>query len=321
MHAASPSSVGFAGLGIMGRPMAANLLASGVDLVVWNRSPGPAADLADLGAAVARDVDDLFARCRVVILMLATEEAIDAVLGRDGSADGSADSPAPSRFAARVAGRIVVQMGTVTPGYSRRLADDIAAAGGSYVEAPVSGSRGPATEGTLVAMLAGPPAAVAEIEPLVDAVSAQRFACGDVPAALTMKLAVNTFLITMVTGLAEAFHFAETTGADPRVLRDVLDAGPMASVVSRGKAAKLVDGDLSPQAAIADVLKNATLIEDAARAAGAAHPLMAVCRRLFAETADAGRGGEDMAAVVTALEARAAGGAGTARAAAAAAAR
>lgn len=316
MHAASPSYVGFAGLGIMGRPMAANLLASGVDLVVWNRSPGPAADLADLGAAVARDVDDLFARCRVVILMLATEEAIDAVLGRDGSADPAA----PSRFAARVADRIVVQMGTVTPGYSRRLADDIAAAGGSYVEAPVSGSRGPATEGTLVAMLAGPPAAVSEIEPLVDAVSAQRFTCGDVPAALTMKLAVNTFLITMVTGLAEAFHFAETTGADPRVLRDVLDAGPMASVVSRGKAAKLVDGDLSPQAAIADVLKNATLIEDAARAAGAAHPLMAVCRRLFAETADAGRGGEDMAAVVTALEARAAGGGGTARAAGAAAA-
>lgn len=298
MHAPTSSPVGFAGLGIMGRPMAANLLASGVDLVVWNRSPGPAADLAASGAAIAADVDDLFARCRVVLLMLATEEAIDAVLGRGGPGDAS-------RFAARVAGRTVVQMGTVTPGYSRRLADDIAAAGGAYVEAPVSGSRGPATDGTLVAMLAGPPDAVARIEPLVDAMCAQRFACGAVPAALTMKLAVNTFLITMVTGLAEAFHFARTTGADPAVLRDVLDAGPMASVVSRGKAAKLVDGDLTPQAAIADVLKNAVLIDDAAEAAGAAHPLMAVCRQLFAETAAAGRGGDDMAAVVTALEARA----------------
>ena len=295
MHAATSSPVGFAGLGIMGRPMAGNLLAAGFDVVAWNRSPGPAAELAERGAAIARDVDDLFSRCRTVILMLATEGAIDAVLDRTGPA-----------FAERVAGRIVMQMGTVTPGYSRGLAADIAAAGGAYVEAPVSGSRVPAMEGTLVAMLAGPEDAVAEVAPIVDAMCAQRFACGAVPAALTMKLAVNTFLITMVTGLAEAFHFAEVTGADPRVLREVLDAGPMASAVSRGKAAKLVDGDLSPQAAIGDVLKNAALIEDAARDAGSAHPLIAVCRELFAETAASGRAGDDMAAVITALSARAA---------------
>jgi 3-hydroxyisobutyrate dehydrogenase len=295
MHA-SPSPVGFAGLGIMGRPMAANLLAAGIDLVVWNRSDGPATELASHGAAVARDLDDLFARCRVVILMLATETAIDAVLGRGGRA-----------FRERVADHVVVQMGTVTPAYSRTLADEVAAAGGNYVEAPVSGSRGPAIEGTLVAMLAGPDDALAEIAPLVDAMCAQRFACGPVPAALTMKLAVNTFLITMVTGLAEAFHFADVVGADARVLRDVLDAGPMASAVSRVKAAKFVDGDFSPQAAIGDVLKNATLIEDTAREAGAAHPLIAACRALFAETAASGRADEDMAAVVAALAVRATG--------------
>ena len=295
MDAATSSPVGFAGLGIMGRPMAGNLLAAGFDVVAWNRSPGPAAELAERGAAIARDVDDLFSRCRTVILMLATEGAIDAVLDRTAPA-----------FAERVAGRIVMQMGTVTPGYSRGLAADVAAAGGAYVEAPVSGSRVPAMEGTLVAMLAGPEDAVAEVAPIVDAMCAQRFVCGAAPAALTMKLAVNTFLITMVTGLAEAFHFAEVTGADPRVLREVLDAGPMASAVSRGKAAKLVDGDLSPQAAIGDVLKNAALIEDAARDAGSAHPLIAVCRELFAETAASGRAGDDMAAVITALSARAA---------------
>ncbi|GIT81225.1 2-hydroxy-3-oxopropionate reductase [Leifsonia sp. LS1] len=292
----SPSPVGFAGLGIMGRPMAANLRAAGTDLVVWNRSDGPAAELAALGAAVARDPGDLFARCRVVILMLATEAAIDATLDRNGDV-----------FPERVAGHVVVQMGTVTPAYSRALSADIAAAGGSYVEAPVSGSRGPAVEGTLVAMLAGPDDALAEIAPLVDAMCAQRFACGPVPAALTMKLAVNTFLITMVTGLAEAFHFADVVGADTRVLREVLDAGPMASAVSRVKSAKLVDGDFSPQAAIGDVLKNATLIEDAALDAGSAHPLIAVCRELFAETAASGRASDDMAAVVTALTARAPG--------------
>ncbi|MFF2050478.1 NAD(P)-dependent oxidoreductase [Leifsonia sp. NPDC058194] len=292
MHVDTASPVGFAGLGIMGRPMASNLLAAGVDLVVWNRSPGPAAELAGLGATVARNVDDLFARCRTIILMLATEAAIDGVLDRGGSG-----------FGMRVAGRIIVQMGTVAPDYSQALADDIAAAGGSYVEAPVSGSRIPAEEGTLVAMLAGPDDAVAAVALLVDAMCAQRFACGAVPGAITMKLAVNTFLITMVTGLAEAFHFAESTGGDVRVLREVLDAGPMASAVSRGKAAKLVDGDFSPQAAIADVLKNATLIEDAALAAGSAHPLIGACRELFAETA-AEHADQDMAAVITALRGR-----------------
>lgn len=293
---ASSTPVGFAGLGIMGRPMAANLVAAGTDLVVWNRSDGPAADLAGHGAAVARDLDDLFSRCRIVILMLATERAIDDVLGRGGRA-----------FRDRVAGHVVVQMGTVTPGYSRALADEIGAAGGSYVEAPVSGSRGPAIDGTLVAMLAGPDDALAEVAPLVDVMCAQRFSCGAVPAALTMKLAVNTFLIALVTGLAEAFHFADVVGADPRILRDVLDAGPMASAVSRIKSAKLVDHDFAPQAAIGDVLKNATLIEDAAREAGAAHPLMAVCRALFAETAASGRADDDMVAVIAALAARAPG--------------
>jgi 3-hydroxyisobutyrate dehydrogenase len=130
------------------------------------------------------------------------------------------------------------------------------------------------------------------------------FDCGPVPRGLLLKLAVNTFLISMVTGLAEAFHFAGGHGLDLGLLRDVLDAGPMASFVSRGKAGKIVDGDYSVQASIRDVHYNNRLIVAAARASGLAAPLLDVCAALYAETEGLGRGGEDMAAVMHAIASR-----------------
>jgi 3-hydroxyisobutyrate dehydrogenase len=132
----------------------------------------------------------------------------------------------------------------------------------------------------------------------------ETIACGAVPNALLMKLSVNLFLITMVTGLAEAFHFAERQGLDLQQLVAALDAGPMASDVSRVKAAKLLSGDFEVQAAAADVLYNNELVAAAARGSGLASPLLDVCRQLYAETVAAGHGREDMAAVVRAIEAR-----------------
>ena len=119
-----------------------------------------------------------------------------------------------------------------------------------------------------------------------------------------MKLAVNTFLISMVTGLAEAFHFAAGHGLDSSTLLAALDAGPMASPVSRGKGRKLLDGDFGVQASIRDVHTNTRLIVDAAARAGIAAPLLEVCRSLFAETAAAGHGEQDMIAVIEAIHAR-----------------
>jgi 3-hydroxyisobutyrate dehydrogenase len=285
--------VGFLGLGLMGEPMAANLLQAGTPLVVWNRTAARTAPLAAAGARVAASPAEVFARAPVVLAMLAHEAATDATLGRG--------TPA---FAAAVRGRTLVQMGTTAPGYSRGLGADVRAAGGRYVEAPVSGSRGPAAAGELVAMLAGDPDAVAEVRPLLAPMCRQTVECGPVPGALTMKLAVNLYLITMVTGLAEAAHFAAAHGLDLDTFRAVLDAGPMASVVSRGKLAKLLSDDLSPQAAVLDVLTNNRLVADAARAAGVATPLLDQSHALFGEAVAAGHGGEDMIAVIRAIEAR-----------------
>ncbi len=292
--AAIPSAgTGFIGLGTMGQPMALNLAKSGVPLTVWNRSPGPYAALAQAGATVADDASAVFARCRTVIAMLADDAALDAVLGRGSTG-----------FAERVRGRLLVNMATVPPGYSQALGRDIHAAGGHYVEAPVSGSRIPAETGQLVAMLAGEAADITAIRPLLAPMCRQVFTCGAVPGALLMKLAVNVVLITLVTGLAEAMHFAERHGLDLATLDAVLDAGPMASAVSRVKSTKLLHRDFTRQAAIFDVLKNSRLVAAAARQAEIATPLIDVCCALYGETAAMGSAEADMVAVVRAIEHR-----------------
>jgi 3-hydroxyisobutyrate dehydrogenase len=284
--------VGFLGLGVMGQPMALNLARAGTPLLVWSRTRERCAVVHAAGARVAARPAAVLAEASVVLTMLADGDAIDAVLGRG--------TPA---FAA-VRDRTIVHMGTTSPRYSHALQTDVRAAGGRYVEAPVSGSRTPAETGDLVAMLAGEPSAVDEVRPLLAPMIRQAVDCGAVPQALLMKLSVNLFLISLVTGLAEAFHFAERHGLDLARLGAVLDAGPMASDVSRIKAAKLLGRDFAVQASVRDVLKNNRLIAEAARAADVASPVLDACHALYGEAFALGHGAEDMAAVVRALEAR-----------------
>ncbi|WP_329133590.1 NAD(P)-dependent oxidoreductase [Streptomyces sp. NBC_01476] len=285
--------VGFLGLGVMGRPMALNLARAGTALTVWNRTPAGCEPLREAGATVATTPGEVFRRAGVVFLMLADEVAVDATLRRG-----------MPEFAAYVAGRTIVHMGTTSPDYSRALEADVLAAGGSYVEAPVSGSRVPAEQGRLVAMLAGAEAAVERVRPLLAPMCHETFVCGPAPNALLMKLSVNLFLITLVTGLTEAFHFADRHGLDKGQFLDVLDAGPMASGVSRMKSPKLRDRDFAVQAAALDVLKNNELIAEAARKSALASPLLDACHALFAETVALGHADGDMIAVLHAIEAR-----------------
>jgi len=285
--------VGFIGLGTMGLPMALNLARAGTPLVVWNRSRDRSDLLAAAGATVADGPAEVSREARTVIVMLANGAAIDEVLERG-----------TPRFGQLVVGRTLVHMGTTEAAYSEGLSADTTAAGGRYVEAPVSGSRRPAEAGELVGMVAGPDEAVDEVLPLLAPMCGTTVRCGEVPGATRMKLAVNLFLVTQVAGLAEAFHFADRNGLDLEVFRSVLDAGPMASSVSRTKLEKLVTGDLEVQAAIRDVHYNSWLIADAARDAGVASPLLDTSRDLFAEAERLGHDRADMAAVLRAIEAR-----------------
>ncbi len=283
--------VGFLGLGTMGTPMALNLARAGTGLLVWNRTPGKATVLRAAGAEVARDPAEVFERCEVVILMLADADAVDTVLKQT-----------------TLAGHTIVHMGTTAPEHSQTLEAGILAAGGRYVEAPVSGSRLPAEAGELVAMLAGRPDAVADIRPLLEPMCRDTVDCGAVPNGLLMKLAVNVYLTTVVTGLAETVQFARAHGLDLGQLVDILGAGQTSSPIMRVKAPKLVEEDFTAQASIANVRANVDLIAAAARTAGLALPLLEASQDLYAETSRLGLGDADMVAVIKALEARTSGG-------------
>ncbi len=286
----APLPVGFIGLGAMGEPMARHLLDRFGQLTVWNRSPAKCVPLAEAGARIAASAAELFAASRVVFLMLTDGRAMDAVLERG-----------TERFAAHVAGRTVVNTATVSPHYSKALEADIRAAGGAYVEAPVSGSRKPAEQGQLVAMLAGEPSAVAAVEPLLAAMCRATVPCGAVPRALTMKFAVNIFLIASITGLAEAAHFAQAEGLDLKAWAGIVNASQMASDISRGKVDKLLADNLDAQAAITNVLETTRLIAETAQADGVHAPLMDASLALYRRAEALGLGGADMISVVRAF--------------------
>lgn len=283
---------GFAGLGSMGLPMAANLLRAGMSVCVYNRSPEPCDALAAAGAAVADSAAALFARCDAVILMLPDDYATDAVLGRDRP-----------DFASRVAGCLIINMGTHSPDYSRALGRDIGAAGGRFVEAPVSGSRGPAEAGELVAMVAGAPDAVADARPLIAPMCREQIEVGEVPQAMAMKLAVNLYLISSVTALAEATRLAVASALDLDQFARVITTGQLGSSVAAAKLDKMVRRDFAPQAAVRDVLKNARLVASAAEDVGSEAPLLRESLARFEAVASIGGGAFDMAAILMSYEA------------------
>jgi len=285
--------IGFIGLGVMGQPIALNLAKAGIKLVVWNRSTGGSEPLRAVGARVAASAEEVFRRTETVIAMLSDSSAIDAVLERG--------TPA---FTSHVAGHTIVSMSSVAPEYSRQLAMDIHAAGGRYVEAPVSGSRKPAEAGQLVSLLGGDAEVIEKIRPLLAPMCRQSVICGPVGNALLMKLAVNLYVSTMLAGLAEAVHFAERNNLNLNTFEMAIGSGPMASDMTRVKIPKLIERDFAVQAATEDAFKSCLLIADAARAAGIASPLLDLSRKLYEESISMGNGRLDMMSVIQAIEAR-----------------
>jgi len=160
--------VGFIGLGIMGQPMAQNIAKGGYELTVYNRSSEKAKPLADTGASVAPTPKAAAEAADVIILMLAGPEAIDAVLeGPEGLMAGTK------------AGQILVNMSTVSPEFSKQLADKLSAKSVAAIDAPVSGSRKPAEEGALVILAGGPKDKVSELESLFMSMGKKVVYCGD----------------------------------------------------------------------------------------------------------------------------------------------
>ena len=229
--------VGLAGLGRMGRGMAANLLAAGFPLTVWNRSAEVADELVAAGAALAGTPRDLAAAAEIVLTSLADPEAVEAVyLGPEGLLAGVRP------------GSVVADLSTVAPGLSRQLAAATAAAGASFLDAPVNGSVKAAADGTLAVMAGGDPDAFARALPVFAAIGRVARHVGESGAGATMKLVSNALLASVVQGLAEVVALGEKAGLDPETIFAVLADSSGAAPVVAAKAATVASREYRPAA-------------------------------------------------------------------------
>jgi 3-hydroxyisobutyrate dehydrogenase-like beta-hydroxyacid dehydrogenase len=278
-------------MGTMGTPMAANLVRCGLQVIVYNRTVEKTKPLADLGARVAATPRELCLVADTLVLMLAGPQAIDDVLFTD-----------PGTIAS-LKGKTVVNMGTVSPAYSRSLAARLADFNVNYAEGPVFGSRRPAEQGALVVLSAGEAALLDTLQPVFDAVGKKTVFCGDVPAGMVTKIATNLLIGAHVEALAEALHFIDKCGADPATYMEVVLGGPLASDFYRMKAPKFLQREFSPQASNARVAETFDYIVETASQMGASVPVSTVNHRLYREAIQMGFGDEDMCAIIKVLEA------------------
>lgn len=284
-------TVGVIGLGVMGEPIARNLVAAGFRLMLFNRSAGKARPF-EGRAEIAASARDVFRRSEVILLLVPGEPEIDQVLERSS---GAVRVP--------VRGKIVVNMATVAPGYSEALADAVAEQGGSYVEAPLSGSRKPAEAAALVVLASAAEDTVLDrVQPVFDGIGKRTVRCGRPPDAMRMKLANNLLLITLLSGLTEAFHFARMMGVDLDRFIDLVLAGQMANDIFRAKAGKLLTSDFSGEAAVRNVHKDIRLINAEARRVGASTPVAVTIAEVLAAAAENGLADDDIIALVQVLD-------------------
>ncbi|KAJ0415129.1 NAD(P)-binding protein [Aspergillus carlsbadensis] len=277
--------LGFIGLGVMGVPMARNL-SRHFPLTVWNRSPSKYALLKETNAqiAIAETPSQVVAQSDITFVMLFNALAFDSILTPE--------------FYTSLRGKTLVNTSSVGVEFNKSLSEKIQAAGGTFLEMPVSGSKVPAEQGQLVGLMAGDREAADRIRPFVKPLTKSGVYCGPIGSGLKAKYAVNTLLITLTVGLSESVNLARAQGLDLEAFEQVLEACPMASAYSKLKIAKIRDNDWSAQASLKDCYNSTQLIELAAAAAETRSPLMEVCGRLYKEGMEAGLGEEDMISIV-----------------------
>ena len=242
--------VGILGTGIMGRPMARNLLEAGLEVWVWNRTREKAAPLLAAGARWADTPAALARRVDVLGLVLATPEATREVFYRE---DGVLDGVHPGLF--------VVDHGTNPLAWAQEAAPLVAEAGGQYVDAPLQGSYPEAERRELVILAGGTPAGIEPLAPYFEGVGGTVVFAGELGRGVLLKLALN--LITALTGaaLAEASALAAAFGLGQEVFFEALEKSSLAAPFHRGKGEKLRSGDLSPQLPLKLMNKDLRLIQ------------------------------------------------------------
>ena len=259
--------VGFLGLGSMGQAMARRLLDAGHDVVVWNRSAEPRAELSDSGATAVETPAEALA-VDLSVSMLANDDAADSVL--------SADNLPSDRI-------VHANMASVSPDMATSLSERFAKAGHGYVASPVLGRPHVAAEGGLNILAAGSTEDIERMRPLFDAMGQRTWPLGEhAPTANVVKIAVNYNIIHAIQALAESVAITTTAGVKPEDFVEVLTKTLFGGVVYSGYGALVAERNYTPTAFSLELgLKDLGLAESAAHSAGLTLPSSAVLRELF----------------------------------------
>ena len=285
------TTVGFIGLGAMGAPMAWNLDEAGLDLVVYNRTTDREQPFAEAGVSVADSPKHLTEQADVVCCIVSNGDAMAELLERDLGVLKGVDE-----------NTIVVQMSTIGYAETMAAADLITEAGARFVDAPVSGTVGPAEDGTLVGLAGGDESVVEEVRPVLEAMCEPVVHCGEVGQGTNMKLFVNLLLGDAMAAFAEALVFGRTNGLGVEAMRTVVANGALDCPLFDIKGGTISDGDFEPRFPVDYQFKDLSLALDRAGETGAPLTQTAAAREAFSAARARGYGGEDMAAVIKPME-------------------
>jgi 2-hydroxy-3-oxopropionate reductase len=286
-----PATVGFIGLGIMGGPMAANLVKAGFDVVGHNRSPEPVARLVAQGGRGADGLADAVRDADVVVTMVPDSPDVEAVaLGEDGI------------YAHAKPGTLHVDMSSIRPDVARRVAEAGRERGMRVLDAPVSGGEQGAIDATLSIMVGGEAADFADARPVMEAVGKTVVHVGPAGSGQTVKAANQLIVAGTIELVAEAIVFLEAYGVDTEAAVKVLAGGLAGNAILDRKAANMLRRDFTPGFRIELHDKDLGIVTSAAREAGVVIPLGAVVAQLVASLKAQGDGGLDHSALLKLVE-------------------
>jgi len=285
------TTVAFIGLGIMGGPMAANLVEAGFEVAGYNRSPEPVKRLVDAGGRGAESVADAVRGADVIVTMVPDSPDVEDVTGGDDGVFANAEK-----------GGIHVDMSTIRPDVAVRVAEAGRTAGLRVLDAPVSGGEAGAIEGSLSIMVGGEPADFEAAKPVLEAVGKTIVHVGPAGSGQTVKAANQLIVAGNIQLLAEAVVFLEAYGVDTKAALEVLGGGLAGSTVLNRKGATMLEREFAPGFRLALHHKDMGIVTSAAREAGVVIPLGSAVAQLIAALVARGDGGLDHSGLLKLVE-------------------
>ncbi|ERM93969.1 hypothetical protein AMTRI_Chr05g60460 [Amborella trichopoda] len=285
-----PTRIGFLGLGIMGSPMAQNLIKAGCNVTIWNRTKSKCDPLINLGAKYESSPMEVASSCDVTFAMLADpESAVDVACGTQGVIHGIGP------------GKGYVDISTVDGATSKLIGGNIKSTGALFLEAPVSGSKKPAEDGQLIFLTAGDRSLYDKVVSFLDIMGKSRFYLGDVGNGAAMKLVVNMIMGSMMATFSEGLILSEKLGLDPNVLIEVVSQGAISAPMFSTKGPSMVQALYPTAFPLKHQQKDMRLALGMAESVAQPTPIAAAANELYKVAKSRGLSDEDFSAVIEAL--------------------